>query len=75
MKYPATLDGLLDAENGLESLESEYLRLRGWRLNCEIGALWLWTKEIKGKTIYVNRDTALQYERMWSDEPREGDEE
>ena len=75
MNYPATLDGIEDVERDLESVNRSYLQVRGWRCTCEVGALWLWKREIGGKIAYLSESSALQYERMHSDEHRIGDDE
>lgn len=37
-----------------------FLRSRGWTHTSDTpGSIWLWTKEIDGKTFLVDKDTAI----------------
>lgn len=49
----------------LKSLESKYLIDNGWEVDVSrtlpINS-WIYTKEYKGKTLIVNRETALELE-------------
>ncbi len=53
------LSDLDNLKSRLESTTASYLSSMGWRGTCELGALWLWTREIDGKVAYVNEASAL----------------
>lgn len=53
-----------------------YLKSKGWEPTCKVPAnIWLWEKEIDGKTLLVDESTAwLICEREALDEFRKGGE-
>jgi sugar lactone lactonase YvrE len=59
----------------LEVAEGELLRSVGWTLTCEMGSYWFWKREVKGKTIFLSKESALQYTRsnddVWEEEEEE----
>lgn len=51
-----------DIDHERECLEFEVddlLRKDGWDHTSELGCHWLWRREIEGKTVYVNKSTAV----------------
>lgn len=59
------LDKIQDNENRLEFLKQQYLIINGWKRDCQNPAcMWVWCKEINGKTYCLDRETAFMFQRM-----------
>jgi len=42
-----------------------FLTKKGWKHTCSLpGALWLWSKEVDGRTVYVQTDTAVYIQEV-----------
>jgi hypothetical protein len=53
-------DAIYEAESVLQNVRSRFLRKTGWLSTCRVpGAINLWEKEIDGKIIIVNTQTAI----------------
>jgi hypothetical protein len=66
----------LNFENQKEQIDykmDDLLRKKGWsQSSSHPGCLWLWSKDIKGKTYIVNKATAIHMQ-SWMDEYGEGE--
>ena len=51
-------------ERSLQNKKMRYLEQNGWCYTCEVASVWLWSKKINGKTLYVGLDTAVFIQRM-----------
>lgn len=52
-------DKIVDADGARELAVHRFLESKGWKYTSEMGALWLWKKEIEGKLVYVNESSAI----------------
>lgn len=60
----------------LEAVRSALLRASGWTHNCDIGSMWLWSKEIDGKgVVYMNKETACHLANYFAEMEFTGDED
>jgi hypothetical protein len=61
----------LKYENEKEQIDykmDDLLRKKGWsQSSSHPGCIWLWSKDIKGKTYVVNKATAIHMQ-SWADE-------
>ncbi len=59
-------DGALSrAQNNHETALAKLLEDCGWVYSCDTpGSRWMWSKEIDGRTLVVDRDTAIEIERV-----------
>lgn len=54
-------DAIYEAENTLESIRNRFLIKAGWIHTCQTpSAVWMWLKEIDGKLILTDTNTAIR---------------
>ena len=58
-----TYSDVIDSSDRYDAIVALFLRGQGWTESCDHpGCLWLWVREIEGKTYRCDRDTALSLE-------------
>lgn len=66
---------IADATYDLERAKDKYLRASGWTYSCSNpAALWLWEREIDGRTLAVSTDVAIRLQECMDEDNSESED-